>query len=215
MYLGIDIGTSNVKAVVVNDDQTIVASAAAPLPISRPHALWSEQNPEDWWAAVDATVASLRQVAGVAFAAIRSIGLSGQMHGLVLLDAQGKPLRPAILHNDGRSFAEAKLLNEAVPDFGRIAGVPAMPGFAAPKVLWVRKHEPEVFAKARHLLLPKDYIRFRLTGTFATDLCDGSGAVLLDSGRRQWSPEIAAACGIGMDLLPAALEGTAISGELS
>jgi len=215
MYLGIDIGTSNVKAVVVNDDQTIVASAAAPLPISRPHALWSEQNPEDWWAAVDATVASLRQVAGVAFAAIRSIGLSGQMHGLVLLDAQGKPLRPAILHNDGRSFAEAEALNEAVPDFGRIAGVPAMPGFAAPKVLWVRKHEPEVFAKARHLLLPKDYIRFRLTGTFATDMCDGSGAVLLDSGRRQWSPEIAAACGIGMDLLPAALEGTAISGELS
>ena len=215
MYLGIDIGTSNVKAVVVNDDQTIVASAAAPLPISRPHALWSEQNPEDWWAAVDATVASLRQVAGVAFAAIRSIGLSGQMHGLVLLDAHGQPLRPAILHNDGRSFAEAKLLNEAVPDFGRIAGVPAMPGFAAPKVLWVKHHEPEVFAKARHLLLPKDYIRFRLTGTFATDLCDGSGAVLLDSGRRQWSPEIAAACGIGMDLLPAALEGTAISGELS
>ncbi|WP_421696423.1 xylulokinase [Aestuariivirga sp.] len=215
MYLGIDLGTSSVKAVVVDGAQRILAAAAAPLSVSRPRALWSEQSPGDWWAAVELAVLELRGTAGVAWSAISAIGLSGQMHGLVLLDEAGLPLRPAILHNDGRAFAEAEALNRQLPDIGAIAGVPAMPGFAAPKLLWLARHEPEVLARARHVLLPKDYVRFRLTGAFATDMCDASGALLLDTGKRQWSPEIVRACGIGMDVLPAALEGNAVSGTLS
>ena len=215
MYLGIDLGTSSVKAVVVDGAQHIVAAAVAPIALSRPQALWSEQNPEDWWMAVEQAVAELRGTAGAAWSAISAIGLSGQMHGLVLLDEAGLPLRPAILHNDGRAFAEAEALNRQLPEIGAIAGVPAMPGFAAPKLLWLARHEPEVLARARHVLLPKDYVRFRLTGDFATDMCDASGALLLDTGQRQWSPEIIQACGIGMDMLPAALEGNAVSGTLS
>ncbi len=214
MYLGIDIGTSSVKAVVTGEDQRILASASSPLAVSRPRELWSEQDPDDWWRAVEHAVAELRTAAGPAWAGIRAIGLSGQMHGAVLIDAAGLPLRPAILHNDGRAFAEAEELNRSLPGIGAIAGVPAMPGFAAPKLMWLTRHEPEVMARAQHMLLPKDYVRFRMTGSFATDMCDASGALLLDVGRRQWSPEIAAACGIPLGLLPAALEGCAVSGQL-
>ncbi len=214
MFLGIDNGTSAVKAVVVDEDQRIIASAATPLSISRPHDLWSEQNPEDWWLAVETTIAALRAEAGSAWDGIKAIGLSGQMHGAVLLDAEGRPLRPAILWNDGRSHAEAQDLNRRLPALGTIAGVPAMAGFAAPKLLWIRRHEPDVLACATQFLLPKDYIRFRMTGSFATDMCDGSGANLLDAAQRQWSPEIAEACGIPLSLLPATLEGTAVSGQL-
>lgn len=214
MFLGIDIGTSSVKAVVVDGDQRILATGTAALAVSRPQELWSEQDPEDWWRAVEASVASLRAETGSAWSGIRAIGLSGQMHGAVLLDGQGVPLRPAILHNDGRSFEEARELNRRLPGIGSIAGVPAMPGFAAPKLLWLQEHEPEVLAKTQHLLLPKDYVRFRMTGGFATDMCDGSGSLLLDSGARKWSPEIANACGIDMRILPSVLEGSAISGQL-
>ena len=214
MFLGIDIGTSSVKAVLVDGGQQILASASAPLAISRPHVLWSEQNPEDWWIAVEQTVGGLRGKTGTAWGGIRAVGLSGQMHGAVLLDEAGLPLRPAILHNDGRAFAEADELNRRLPAIGTIAGVPAMPGFAAPKLLWLSRHEPEVMAKAQHLLLPKDYVRYRMTGGFATDMCDASGALLLDGAKRQWSPEIAEACGIQMSLLPTALEGSAVSGQV-
>ena len=214
MYLGIDIGTSSVKAVVVDGDQHILASASAPLAVSRPQELWSEQNPEDWWTAVEATIAELRRKAGKAWADIRAIGLSGQMHGAVLLDEAGLPVRPAILHNDGRSAAEAAELNARLPEIGSIAGVPAMPGFAAPKLLWMARHEPDALSRARHLLLPKDYVRFRLTHGFATDMCDASGALLLDGARRQWSPQIAAAVGIPLEMLPTPLEGSAVSGLL-
>ncbi|MEI8179370.1 xylulokinase [Aestuariivirga sp.] len=214
MYLGIDIGTSSVKAVVVDADQHIHAAATAPLAVSRPQALWSEQNPEDWWAAVEQAIAELRHKAGKAWAEIRAIGLSGQMHGAVLLDEAGLPIRPAILHNDGRSHAEAADLNSKLPGIGTIAGVPAMPGFAAPKLLWLSRHEPDVLERARHLLLPKDYVRFRMTGGFATDMCDASGALLLDNAKRQWSPEIAAAVGIALSMLPTPLEGSAVSGLL-
>lgn len=214
MFLGLDIGTSSVKAVVVDEAQRLIASATSPLPVSRPRELWSEQNPEDWWAAIEHAVHEVRATAGQNWSGIRAIGLSGQMHGAVLLDEECQPLRPAILHNDGRAHREAEDLNNRLPEIGRIAGVPAMPGFVAPKLLWLRKHEPEVLAKARHLLMPKDYVRLRMTGSFATDMCDGSGALLLDSGKRQWSPEIAEACGISINLLPAALEGSAVSGQL-
>lgn len=214
MYLGIDIGTSSVKAVVVDGDQALLATATAPLEVSRPRALWSEQDPARWWAAVDAAITELRHKAGAAWHEVKAIGLSGQMHGLVLLDDAGEPIRPAILHNDGRSHAEAQELNRRLPEIGSIAGVPAMPGFAAPKILWVARHEPGALGRARHVLLPKDYLRFRLTGGFATDMCDGSGALLLDGAKRQWSPEIAAVVGIPLDYLPTALEGSAVSGLL-
>ena len=214
MYLGIDIGTSSVKVVVVDGEQHILASATAPLSISRPKELWSEQNPEDWWIAVEQAVSELRHKAGKAWADIKAIGLSGQMHGAVLLDEAGLPVRPAILHNDGRSHAEAEELNRRLPEIGSIAGVPAMPGFAAPKLLWLLRHETDVLNRARHLLLPKDYVRFRLTGGFATDMCDASGALLLDGAGRQWSPEIAAAVGIPRAMLPTPLEGNAVSGLL-
>ena len=214
MFLGIDIGTSSVKAVVVDGDQRILATASAPLSLSRPRELWSEQDPQDWWNTVDSAVSALRARSGTAWGAIRAIGLSGQMHGAVLVDEAGHPLRPAILHNDGRAFAEAAELNRALPALGSIAGVPAMPGFAAPKLMWLARHEPEVMARAKLMLLPKDYVRHCMTGSYATDMCDGSGALLLDSGRRGWSPEVAEACGIPLSLLPAALEGNAVSGQL-
>jgi xylulokinase len=214
MFLGIDIGTSGVKAVLVDEGQLLLATATAPLTISRPRELWSEQNPEDWWTAVEQAVLDLRGKAGPSWSGVRAIGLSGQMHGVVLLDEAGLPLRPAILHNDGRAFAEADELNHRIPAIGTIAGVPAMPGFAAPKLLWLRKHEPEIMGRACVMLLPKDYVRFRMTGSFATDMCDASGALLLDAAKRQWSPEIAEACGIPLSLLPPALEGCAVSGQL-
>lgn len=214
MYLGIDIGTSSVKAVVVDGAQAILAAATAPLSLSRPKELWSEQNPQDWWTAVEQAIAELRHKAGPAWHAIRAIGLSGQMHGVVLLDEAGQPIRPAILHNDGRSHAEAAELNRKLPQVGSIAGVPAMPGFAAPKLLWLARYEPDVIGRARHLLLPKDYVRFRMTHGFATDMCDASGALLLDVARRQWSPEVAAAVGIPIEMLPTPLEGSAVSGLL-
>ncbi len=214
MFLGIDIGTSNVKAVLADEAQRIVASASAPIPISRPHELWSEQNPDDWWAATEAAVAEVRRSAGEAWAKVRAIGLSGQMHGAVLLDAAGVPLRPAILHNDGRSHVEAKALNEKVPGFGAIAGVPAMAGFLAPKLLWMKAHEPDILRQTAHVLLPKDYVRFRMTGSYATDMSDGSGAVLLDTGARQWSNTIIEACGIAPSILPPVLEGPTAAGML-
>lgn len=215
MFLGLDIGTSSVKAVVVDEAQRLVASGTAPLAVSRPQDLWSEQNPEDWWAAVGQAVHEVRAAAGRNWSGIRAIGLSGQMHGAVLLDEAYRPLRPAILHNDGRAHREAQDLNRRLPEIGRIAGVPAMPGFVAPKLLWLQTHEPEVMARTRHLLMPKDYVRLRMTGRLATDMCDGSGSLLLDSGERRWSPEIAEACGISLSLLPAALEGSAVSGQVS
>lgn len=214
MFLGIDIGTSGVKAVVVDGDQRILATASVPLSISRPRELWSEQNPDDWWTAVEQAVAALRREVGAAWSGVQAIGLSGQMHGVVLLDEARLPLRPAILHNDGRAYAEAEELNRRLPGLGIIAGVPAMPGFAAPKLMWLGKYEPDMMGRACHMLLPKDYVRFRMTGSFATDVCDASGALLLDVAGRQWSPEIASACGIAMSLLPPALEGCAVSGQL-
>ena len=214
MYLGIDIGTSSVKVVVVDGEQAILATATAPLTVSRPHELWSEQDPQDWWAAVEQAVAELRHKAGPAWHEIKAIGLSGQMHGAVLLDEAGLPIRPAILHNDGRSHAEAQELNRRLPKIGTIAGVPAMPGFAAPKLLWMARHEPDVLDRAKHLLLPKDYVRFRMTGGFATDMCDASGALLLDGAKREWSPAIAAAVGIPLSKLPTPLEGSTVSGLL-
>jgi xylulokinase len=213
-FLGVDVGTSAVKAVLVDGGQRPLAVAEAPLAISRPRPLWSEQDPDGWWEATAAVLARLRGDQPAAFASARAIGLSGQMHAAVLLDSADRPLRPAILWNDGRAQAECRLLAERVPDLGRIAGVPATPGFTAPKLLWLAAHEPDVVARAARIVLPKDYVRLRLAGEHATDLCDAAGTLLLDEARRDWSPELIAATGMPPAQLPRLAEGSAPAGVL-
>lgn len=214
-FVGLDIGTSAVKAVLVDDDQRVVARAAVALaPPASPRPNWFEQDPADWWRAAEGAVAELRRAAPSALGDVAAVGLSGQMHGAVLLDASHRPLRPAILWNDGRAAAECAALTEAVPDIASIAGVMPMPGFTAPKLLWLRKHEPEIFAGAAHILLAKDFVRLRMTGAVATDMVDAAGALLLDEARRDWSAPILAAVGIERALLPRLLEGPAVSGIL-
>lgn len=210
MYLGIDIGTSGVKAVIIADG-VVVAQVNASLAVSRPHELWSEQSPGDWWTATEAAVLALPADLRSGIAAI---GLAGQMHGATLLGADDRPLRPAILWNDGRSFAECAELEAAVPNLRQIAGNIAMPGFTAPKLAWVRKHEPDVFAQVQSVLLPKDYVRLRMTGEKASDLSDSAGTLWLDVAQRDWSDELLAAAGLTRDHMPRLLEGTKVSGTL-
>lgn len=211
MFLGIDIGTSSVKAVLVDDSGTVAGQATAPLTVSRPHSGWSEQNPADWWTATNRTVTALesqrrRQV--------RAIGLSGQMHGATLLDAADRPLRPAILWNDGRSAAQCAALERAVPASRHITGNLAMPGFTAPKLLWVKQHEPDAFAATRCVLLPKDYVRLCMTGAKATDLSDAAGTLWLDVAKRAWSVEMLAATGLTQNQMPRLHEGCEVTGAL-
>src|SRR5262252_3837036 len=164
MFLGIDLGTSEIKLLLLDEHHRVAASAAQALTISQPQPLWSEQHPHDWWAALDTAMQRLAATAPHALAAVQAIGLSGQMHGAVLLDAAGDVLRPAILWNDGRSGAQCAALEAAVPRLHGITGNLAMPGFTAPKLWWVREHEPAVFGRTRTVLLPKDWLRLRLTG---------------------------------------------------
>ncbi|MAG29607.1 MAG: xylulokinase [Deltaproteobacteria bacterium] len=212
MFLGIDLGTSAVKALVVGEDGSVISTAQAPLDVSRPQPLWSEQDPEDWWRAVEAAVGDLS--AQGATAGVRAIGLSGQMHGATFLDAADQPLRPAILWNDGRSAEACRTLEAKEPASRRITGNLAMPGFTAPKLLWLREHEPEVAAKVRRVLLPKDYVRLRMTGEAISDCSDASGTLWLDVARRAWSDEMLAACGLDKAAMPALVEGSAEGGRL-
>jgi len=214
VWLGIDLGTSGVKAALVDADDRIVAQASAPLAVSRPRPLWSEQAPDDWWAAAEAAVAGARAQAGAAWSAVAGIGLSGQMHGATLLDAADAVLRPAILWNDGRSAAECAVLEAAEPRSREITGNRAMPGFTAPKLLWVRAHEPALFARVRRVLLPKDWLRLRMTGEPATDVSDASGTLWLDVARRAWSPSMLAATGLGLGAMPSLHEGPEETGRL-
>ncbi len=212
MFLGIDIGTSGVKAVVLDQHGSVVGQGTAALTVQRPHPLWSEQDPDAWW---KATIAAVQAIDPSVRRSVRGVGLAGQMHGATLLDADDKPLRPAILWNDGRCFAECEALERAVPDLRTISGNIAMPGFTAPKLLWVREHEPEVFAKIATVLLPKDYVRLLMTGDKASDLSDSAGTLWLDVGGRCWSDEILAACGLTQAQMPALYEGTEITGTLT
>lgn len=214
MFLGIDLGTSSVKALLVDDDERLVAEASAPLEVSRPRPLWSEQDPEDWWSAALSAVDSLRDAAPGALSATRALGLSGQMHGATLLDAADAVLRPAILWNDGRSSAECAELTARAPSLEQVTGNRAMPGFTAPKLLWVARHEPELFARTARVLLPKDFLRLRLTGERATDASDAAGTLWLDVAARRWSPELLAATGLSLDAMPRVVEGTEPSGQL-
>ena len=214
MYLGLDIGTSGIKAVLVDDEQEIVAQATAPLDVSRPHELWSEQDPDDWWTAVGAAVGRLKNSHPGRLSAVRGIGLSGQMHGATLLDDGGRPLRPGILWNDGRSAKAGLEIERREPRSREITGNLAMAGFTAPKLVWVAENEPEVFSKTAKVLLPKDYVRFRLTGGYVSEMSDSSGTLWLDVEQRRWSDEMLDATGLSQSHMPDLIEGNASSGEL-
>ena len=213
MYLGIDLGTSGVKALLVDDGQRPVALASASLEVSRPHDGWSEQDPADWIAATEEAVGALKLSHPQELAAVRGIGLSGQMHGATLLDASGAVLRPAILWNDTRSHAEAAAL-DADPRFRAVTGNIVFPGFTAPKLAWVKANEPAIFARVAKVLLPKDYLRLWLTGEYVSEMSDAAGTSWLDTGRRAWSPDLLAATDLGPQHMPALIEGTEASGVL-
>lgn len=211
MFLGIDIGTSGIKLVLLDADGTIAAQEARALTVQRPHSLWSEQSPADWWGALDAAVLALDPRLR---AAVRGIGLSGQMHGAVVLGADDAVLRPAILWNDGRSQPQCDELLRREPRAVAITGNPVLAGFTAPKLLWLRDHEPEVFARVRSVLLPKDWVRFKLTGEKISDMSDASGTLWLEVGARRWSAAMLAACGLDETMMPALREGTQVAGQL-
>ncbi len=214
MYLGIDLGTSELKLLLLDERHRIVASVGEPLTVSRPHPLWSEQAPADWWYALDVAMQRLHVNDSSAMAAVRAIGLAGQMHGAVLIDARNTVLRPAILWNDGRSGAQCAALEAALPTLHAIAGNLAMPGFTAPKLLWMREHEPHLFAQTARVLLPKDWLRLQLTGECVSEMSDASGTLWLDVGARRWSGEALAACGLTRDHMPRLVEGNEVSGQL-
>ncbi len=206
--IGVDVGTSSVKGVAIDAEGSVVATAERPYPVSMPHPGWSEQDPEDWWAATEAVLSELgaRDAAG--------IGLSGQMHGLVVLDSERRPLRPAILWNDGRSQPQADRIEG---DLGlerlvELSGNRALAGFTAPKLLWLAENEPQVHGRIATVLLPKDYVRLRLTGELASDVSDASGTLLLDVAHRCWSRELADAFTVDPSWLPAVHESPQATG---
>ncbi|MFO6492847.1 xylulokinase [Hafnia alvei] len=212
MYLGIDLGTSGVKAILLSEEGEVIASHGEPLQVNRPHPLWSEQDPASWWRATDAAVLALGQKHSLSN--VRAVGLTGQMHGATLLDKQQNILRPAILWNDGRSAQECRELEASVPNSRQITGNLMMPGFTAPKLKWVAKHEPGVFAQIDKVLLPKDYLRWKMSGVFASDMSDAAGTMWLDVGLRDWSDELLAATGLNRSHMPTLFEGSQITGEL-
>jgi len=213
MYLGLDLGTSGVKAMLIDGNQKIIGSANGDLDVSRPHSGWSEQDPAHWIRATEEAVAGLKAAHPMELAAVRGIGLSGQMHGATLLDADDKVLRPCILWNDTRSYHEAAAL-DANPRFRALTGNIVFPGFTAPKLAWVAKHEPDVFAKVRWVLLPKDYLRLWLTGEHMSEMSDSAGTSWLDTGKRKWSSELLAATNLDEKQMPTLVEGTEVAGKL-
>ncbi len=212
MYLGIDLGTSGVKVVLTNEQGAVVATAHAALEVSMPKPLWSEQNPQHWW---DATYSCLDELADTqSLSAVKAIGLSGQMHGATLLDDSGEVLRPAILWNDGRCDAECREIEASVKDARQRSGNIVMAGFTAPKLLWVKHHEPDVFTKIRKVLLPKDYLRYKLTGDFASEMSDAAGTIWLNTETRSWDDTLLSACGLDESHMPSLFEGNEVTGYL-
>jgi xylulokinase len=216
-FMGIDVSTTGSKALIIDSAGRVIGVQSSSHTLSTPRPLWSEQDPEDWW---QATIKSIRAVlaqTGIQPGDIAAVGLTGQMHGLVLLDVNGKVLRPAILWNDQRTQAQCDEIHKI---FGKeafiaISGNVALTGFTAPKILWVAENEPHVYQKARHVLLPKDYIRYRLTGAFAMDKADGAGTILFDLKKRDWSPEILAGLKIPVDWMPPTFEGPEFTGVIT
>jgi xylulokinase len=217
-YLGVDIGTSGTKSLAINEKGRIIASASAAYPIYHPKAGWSEQDPRDWWNATVTTVRKLVKEAKLKPTDVCGIGLSGQMHGSVFLDAKNRVLRRALLWNDQRTFAECAEIEERAGGRAKLiewVSNPALTGFTAPKILWLRKHEPHKYDQVRKILLPKDYIRFRLTGEYATEVSDASGTLLLDVTSRQWSRPLLSALEIDGAFLPACFESEEVSGRVT
>jgi xylulokinase len=216
-FLGIDTSTTSTKALLIDEAGRVVAVASSEYAYDTPQPLWSEQPPERWWQATQESIQAVLTQSGVAPASIEGIGLTGQMHGLTPLDECGEVLRPAILWNDQRTGPECDQIRQIL---GRqrliqITGNDALTGFTAPKILWMKNHEPELFSKLRHILLPKDYIRFKLSGEYATDRAGASGTILFDLAQRDWSPEVLVALGIDPQWLPKTHEGTALTGIVS
>ncbi|RGP35175.1 xylulokinase [Pseudotabrizicola alkalilacus] len=215
MFLGIDLGTSGVKSVIIDAGQTLVAEASSsPLEIRRAQPGWSEQHPDLWWNAVCESLDALTASHPAAMAEVAGIGLSGQMYGATVLDAADRPLRPAILWNDTRSSAECAELAAAVPDLLDHVGRAPTPGVTASKLMWLRRHEPNTFDAVRMVLLPKDYIRLRLSGDKASDLADSSGTMWVDLAARDWSGTMLAASGMDRSQMPRLCEGTEATGTL-
>ncbi len=213
--LGVDLGTSELKALVMGADGAVLATAHAPLTWRQPHPGWAEQDAMDWWQATVAACAQLKASAPDSLAAVRAIGLSGQMHGATLLDAADTVLRPCILWNDTRSAAQCETLTRDCPQLHAIAGNLAMPGFTAPKLAWVREHEPEVFRRVASVLLPKDWLRLQLTGTKVSEMSDAAGTLWLDVAQRDWSDVLLAATGLTRAHMPSLIEGPQVSGTLT
>ncbi|WP_149588477.1 xylulokinase [Tabrizicola flagellatus] len=211
MYIGLDLGTSGLKGILIGEDQTVLAEATAPLTVQRPAEGWSEQLPSDWISAAETVFDRL--AAQRSLAKVRGIGLSGHMHGATLLDAADEVLRPCILWNDTRSHAEAAAL-DADPQFRRLTGNIVFPGFTAPKLVWVRRHEPQVWDRVAKVLLPKDYLRLWLTGEHVGEMSDAAGTSWLDTGRRDWSDDLLAATGLSRAQMPRLVEGSQVSGSL-
>ncbi|HDU8622114.1 TPA: xylulokinase [Proteus mirabilis] len=212
MYLGLDLGTSSVKAIIMNEQGDVVASHSIPLTLSRSHPQWSEQDPQAWWQATDEAIKQLSRTQPME--QIQAIGLSGQMHGAVLLDAQQNILRPAILWNDGRSVKQCLRLAKQYPQFKEITGNLVMPGFTAPKLQWVAENEAEIFCQIAHVLLPKDFLRWKMSGNFASDMSDAAGTLWLDMQKRDWSDELLATTGLSRCQMPTLFEGNQITGYL-
>ncbi len=215
MYLGIDLGTSGVKVIILDDKDTLVEQASASLTVSRPAPLWSEQAPSDWWQATNEAIAQIKSKNSAALKAVQAIGLSGQMHGATLLNSKHQIIRPAILWNDGRSEAQCKTIEQRETNTRAITGNIAMPGFTAPKLVWVKENEPENFEQIAKVLLPKDYLRFLMTGDFASDMSDSAGTLWLDVEKRQWSNEMLKATDLTVENMPKLFEGSDITGYLN
>ena len=217
LFLGIDLSTTGAKALLIDEAGTVVATATTALQLSTPKPLWSEQDPREWWEATTNSIRLALAEINLTGEDLRAIGLTGQMHGLVLLGEEGEVLRPAILWNDQRCGEECDEIRARV---GRerliqITGNDALTGFTAPKILWVAKHESRIHSRARHVLLPKDYIRYKLTGAFAMDKADGSGTMLFDLKQRNWSTEILHALDIPAGWMPETFEGPEVTGEVT
>ncbi len=210
-FIGLDLGTSSLKAILIDDAQRVLAEHTVPLTVARPHPGWSEQDPEQWFDATKAAIIALGAQADIS--GVQAIGMSGHMHGATLLDATDQVLRPCILWNDTRSALEAAAL-DADPQFRALTGNIVFPGFTAPKVAWVKNHEPEVFAKLAKVLLPKDFLRQRLTGDHVAEMSDAAGTSWLDVDKRDWSDDLLAATNLDRSHMPRLVEGSAVSGML-
>ncbi len=216
-FLGIDTSTTGSKALLIDERGEVMAVASSPHTLQTPRPLWSEQDPREWWEAVSASIRSVLEQAGVGGEEIGAIGLTGQMHGLVLLDEAGNVLRPAILWNDQRTQKQCDEIHARIGKerFIQITGNVALTGFTAPKILWVKENEPEVYANAKHVLLPKDYIRYKLTDEYAMDKADGAGTVLFDLSSRDWSDEVLSVLEIPRPWMPPTFEGTEFTGHVT